>query len=311
METKKCKQNPKIYECYLCDFVTSNKSNYNIHLTTDKHKTNHLATIGNTMETNKFHKSQFVCHNCSKEYKDRTGLWKHKKKCCQSTIIEDHNDTNLKPKETLGYDANLERLTNVVLEVLKQNTELTKQISALSKQSTINSHNTNTNNSHNKTFNLQFFLNEQCKDALNIKDFVESIQLQLSDLETTGRLGYVDGISSIFINNLEQLDTHMRPLHCSDSKREILYIKDNDQWTKESDDKTIIQNAIKQVANKNIKQISEWQKENPEYSDSSSKVNDKYIKIVSNAMSGSTPEEQKNNINKIIKNVSKRVIIDK
>ena len=133
----------------------------------------------------------------------------------------------------------------------------------LIKKDSISNNINSTINSHNKTFNLQFFLNEQCKDALNIKEFVESIQLQLSDLETTGRLGYVDGISSIFINNLEQLDTHMRPLHCSDSKREILYIKDNDQWTKESDDKTIIQNAIKQVANKNIKQISEWQKENP------------------------------------------------
>jgi hypothetical protein len=221
------------------------------------------------------------------------------------------NKVNIEPKESVGYETNLERLTNVVLEVLKQNTELTKQISILSNQSTVNSHNNNINNSHNKTFNLQFFLNEQCKDALNIKEFVESIQVQLSDLENTGKLGYVDGISSIFINNLEQLDAHMRPLHCSDAKREILYIKDNNQWAKESDDKTIIKNAIKQVANKNIKQISEWQKENPEYSDSSSKVNDRYIKIISNSMSGSTTEEQKNNIDKIIKNVSKRVIIDK
>jgi hypothetical protein len=293
-------KSPTKYSCETCDYYTSNVKDYNKHLATQKHQ--RLMCLTKCPQF-----TQNTC-KCGKSYKHLSSLCKHKKSC--EFILSDNN-ANLKPKETLGYDANLERLTNVVLEVLKQNTELTKQISALSNQSTINSHNTNNNNSHNKTFNLQFFLNEQCKDALNIKDFVESIQLQLSDLETTGRLGYVDGISSIFINNLEQLDTHMRPLHCSDSKREILYIKDNDQWTKESDDKTIIQNAIKQVANKNIKQISEWQKENPEYSDSSSKVNDKYIKIVSNAMSGSTPEEQKNNINKIIKNVSKRVIIDK
>jgi hypothetical protein len=289
------------HACETCDYYTSNIKDYNKHLLTQKHiRLTNIPSCPNL--------SQNIC-KCGKIYKHLSSLCKHKKVC---EIILSDNNVNLETKELLGYDANLERLTNVVLEVLKQNTELTKQISALSNQSTINSNNNNNNtNSHNKTFNLQFFLNEQCKDALNIKEFVESIQVQLSDLENTGRLGYVDGISSIFINNLEQLDTHMRPLHCSDSKREILYIKDNDQWTKESDDKPIIQNAIKQVANKNIKQISEWQKENPEYSNSSSKVNDRYIKIVSNAMSGSTPEEQKNNINKIIKNVSKRVIIDK
>ena len=284
--------------CETCDYYTSNIKDYNKHLLTQKH----IRLITSLQ-------SQKNECKCGKSYKHLSSLCKHKKTC---ELLLSENKTKLETKEPLAYEANLERLTNVVLEVLKQNTELTKQISILANQSSINSHNNNNNtNSHNKTFNLQFFLNEQCKDALNIKEFVESIQVQLSDLENTGRLGYVDGISSIFINNLEQLDTHMRPLHCSDSKREILYIKDNDQWTKESDDKPIIQNAIKQVANKNIKQISEWQKKNPEYSDSSSKVNDRYIKIVSNAMSGSTPEEQKNNINKIIKNVSKRVIIDK
>jgi hypothetical protein len=157
----------------------------------------------------------------------------------------------------LDYKEKIDNLTNVVLDVVKQNNELTKQIIQLSSKTNM----TNCyNNSNNKTFNLQFFLNEQCKDALNIKDFVESIHLQLSDLENTGKLGYVEGISKIFINNLEQLDTHKRPIHCSDLKREILYIKDEDQWIKEGDDKEKIQKAIKQVANKNIMQITKWHK---------------------------------------------------
>jgi hypothetical protein len=210
----------------------------------------------------------------------------------------------------LKYQEKLDHLTNVVLNVVNQNNELTKRIVELSSNTTMTNCN-NTNNSHNKTFNLQIFLNEQCKDALNIKDFVESIQVQISDLENTGKNGYVEGISKIFINNLEQLNTHSRPIHCSDSKREILYIKNDNQWTKDDEQKTNLTKAIKEVANKNIKQISEWQKLNPEYNDPDSKQNDKYMKIVLNSMSGSTVEEQKNNINKIIKNVAKEVIIEK
>jgi hypothetical protein len=169
----------------------------------------------------------------------------------------------------------------------------------------------NTTNSHNKTFNLQFFLNEQCKDALNMSDFINSIQLQLSDLEETGRLGYVDGISKVVIDNLNSLNVHSRPLHCSDSKREVIYIKDNDQWVKENENKDTMRNMIKQVANKNIKNIPEWVKAYPDCLKSESKQNDKYLKIVSNSMSGSTEEEQKNNINKIISKVAKEVVISK
>jgi hypothetical protein len=192
------------------------------------------------------------------------------------------------------------------LEVVSKNNELTKQIIELSSK-------TNVNNSfnNNKTFNLQFFLNEECKNALNIRDFVESIQVQISDLENTGKLGYVEGISQIFINNLKQLENTDRPIHCSDYKRETLYIKNDNEWIKETDDKINIKNAIKQVANKNIKQIKNWQEKHPDYNDPDSKQNDKYMKIVLNSMSGSTEEEQKNNINKIIKNVAKEVIIEK
>jgi hypothetical protein len=169
-----------------------------------------------------------------------------------------------------------------------------------------NSHNTNTNN-----FNLNFFLNETCKNAMNIMDFVSQLQVGIKELEDTGRLGFAEGISKIFINGLKQMDVSDRPIHCSDSKRDVVYIKDKDQWNKESDEKLILTNAIKHVAHKNIKQISEWTKENPEFNDSSSKQNDKYLKIVSNSMNGSSEEETNKNYNKIIKNIVKETVINK
>ena len=158
---------------------------------------------------------------------------------------------------------------------------------------------------------MQFFLNEQCKDALNISDFVTSIKPQLIDLEKTGRLGYVEGVSRIINKNLNELDTFMRPIHCSDLKRNTLYIKDDNQWQKENENNPILTKAIKYVANENIKQISEWKKVHPDCTDSDSKQNTLYLNIVSNAMSGGTREEQSNNYNKIISNIAKEVVIDK
>ena len=166
-------------------------------------------------------------------------------------------------------------------------------------------------NNINNSFNLQFFLNEQCKDALNIGEFVDSIKLQLTDLENTGRLGYVEGVSKILIKNLNELDVVKRPIHCSDLKREVLYIKDNDKWSKENEDKQVIKKAIKDVANKNIRQITECANLNPDCKQSDSKKNNQYLNIVMNAMSGGSNEEQNSNIDKIIKNITKTVIIEK
>ena len=298
----------EIFCCELCDYSTSRKSQYDRHLSTDKHK---IRENGSKMVENDSDlvakSSKFYECLCGNKYKYDSGYYRHKKKCDKYL----NQENNMSEAEVaLKYQEKLDHLTNVVLNVVNQNNELTKRIVELSSNTTMTNCN-NTNNSNNNTFNLQIFLNEQCKDALNIKDFVESIQVQIFDLENTGKNGYVEGISKIFINNLEQLNTHSRPIHCSDSKREILYIKNDNQWTKDDEQKTNLTKAIKQVANKNIKQISEWQKLNPEYNDPDSKQNDKYMKIVLNSMSGSTVEEQKNNINKIIKNVAKEVIIEK
>jgi hypothetical protein len=199
--------------------------------------------------------------------------------------------------------------TGFVIELLKQNQELQKSLIELSKEKTVT--NNSINNSNNKTFNIQLYLNEDCKDALNLSDFVSSIQLQLHDLEETGRLGYVDGVSQIINTKLNDLDATKRPIQCSDVKRETLYIKEENQWFKEDDKKDKIKNAIKQITRKNIQQIPSWMKANPGCTDSQSKHNDAYLQIVFNAMSGDSTEEQFNNINKIVTKVSKGTAIDK
>jgi hypothetical protein len=192
-------------------------------------------------------------------------------------------------------------------DVLKQNNELQQKIIELAKEKST----TTISNCNNKTFNLQVFLNDTCKDALNISDFVNQIKLTINDLEETGKLGYVNGISRVVINNLNNTNITQRPIHCSDSKRETLYIKDDGKWLKEDEGKPILTKAIKQIANKNIQQITEWQRLNPQYADPESKQNDKYIQIVINSMSGSSKEECEKNYEKIVKNIVKESIIDK
>jgi hypothetical protein len=174
-------------------------------------------------------------------------------------------------------------------------------------------HNTtnNTTNNNNQRFNLQFYLNTTCKDAMSIMDFVSQLDVGVKDLEETGRLGFAEGISKIIINGLNQIQVNDRPIHCSDSKRETIYIKNNDEWSKQDEDKLILTNAIKHVASKNMKQITEWTKEHPEYNDPDSRENDKYLQIVSEAMSGTTKEESIKNYNKIIKNIAKETLIEK
>ena len=223
-----------------------------------------------------------------------------------------NNNLLLETNESQLFEQNMSD-KEIIKMLIKENSEFKNLILEIVKKDTqtINN-NTNTNcNNVNNSFNLQFFLNEKCKDAINISDFIDNIKLQLTDLETTGRVGYVDGVSKILIKNLNELDTYSRPIHCSDLKREVLYIKDNDEWTKETDDKPLLKNAIKQVANKNIKQISEWTNLYPDCRNSDSKKNNQYLNIVMNSMSGGSNEEQTNNLLNIVKNVTKVVAIDK
>jgi len=283
------------YYCETCDYNTERKSNFDNHIMSAKHKkeingTNFKQKLSNC----------YICNNCNKLYQTSAGLWKHKNKNkCNEHKVEIQNiNTSDDPSDK-----------QLMMLIIKDNSEMKKMMMEVITNGT---HNTiNTTNSHNKTFNLQFFLNEQCKDALNINDFIDSIQLQVKDLEETGYLGYVEGISKVVIDNLNALTVHKRPIHCSDSKREVIYIKDDEQWTKDTDNKDKMKNVIKKVAHKNMKQIPEWVKTHPECFDSDSKQNDKYLKIVSNSMSGSTEEEQKNNMDKIISKVAKEITINK
>jgi len=288
--------------CNICDYGTSKKSSFKNHCESKKHKRNILSTNGNDNYAN-LCSSKYQCEKCDKQFKDRSGLWRHNKKC-----------THTKDDEEIMIDGiNIKDKDALVLHLLKQNSDLqNKIIDMISKTNNTNCHNTNSyNTTNNKTFNLQFFLNETCKNAMNITDFVSSIKMELDDLEHTGRTNYVEGISNIVIKNLNNLEQQLRPLHCSDFKREVLYIKDNDQWTKETNNKPILTNAIKKIANENIKQINKWVQQYPDCTKAESKKNDLYLKIVSNSMNGLTQEEGEKNMNKIISNVAKNVIIDK
>jgi hypothetical protein len=242
-----------------------------------------------------------------------SSLCKHKQSCSKQSNQE---------VELNVIKQNTDTTNELMLTILKENSELKTMILEVCKtmastsNSTNNSINNNSvnnsvNDSNNKTFNIQVYLNEECKNALNLSDFVSSIQLQLHDLEETGRLGYVDGVSQIINTKLHDLDATMRPIQCSDVKRETLYIKEENKWFKEDDKKEKIKNAIKQITRKNIHQIPGWVKANPGCTDSQSKDNDAYLQIVFNAMSGDSTEEQCNNVNKIVTKVSKSTAIEK
>jgi len=304
MEDQKSPKIAKKFVCEKCDYKCSKQYDYDKHILTLKHLKDDAEDIFEDIKV----AVQYFCE-CGREYKHRQGLWKHKK-TCQLNMNKESCDPFDTKKSDQSDQSNKD---NLIEYLIKENAEFKTLIMELVKKDNIsnNTVSNNTINSHNKTFNLQFFLNEQCKDALNIGEFVDSIKLQLSDLENTGRLGYVEGVSKILIKNLNELDVVKRPIHCSDLKREVLYIKDDNKWSKENDDKHVIKKAIKDVANKNIKQITEWTHLNPDCKNSESKKNNQYLNIVMNSMSGGTNEEQSSNIEKIIKNITKSVIIEK
>jgi hypothetical protein len=193
--------------------------------------------------------------------------------------------------------------------LVKQNSELLEVLKNGTNNTNISYSNSN-NNSNNKTFNLQFFLNETCKDAMNIMDFVNSIQLQLSDLESVGKLGFVEGISNIITTNLKALDITQRPVHCTDNKRETIYIKDEDKWEKEDEEKIKLRKAIKKVATKNMCLLPKFKEVHPDCSKASSMYSDQYNKIIVESCGGSGDNDLEKE-DKIIRNIVKNVTIDK
>lgn len=299
LETKNMQKMVVEFYCEKCDYKCSKKTLWNQHLTTQKHNRQHLETCGNIKYANKNNQ----CENCGKFYLDRSGLWKHKKRCLptkKQTIeianLETENN-NLKDliKEMMhGYTKDIEIKKEMMGQLKEQNQIIKEMLPKIG------------NNNNNK-FNINVFLNEQCKDAINLSDFIDSLNVQAHDLIYTQKKGLIEGISTVFLNGLKQLDTFQRPIHCTDIKREILYIKDNDTWEKE-ESKGKIRTAINDVAHKQREAIKKWESENPFWQQSDN-GKDEYIDLVKTVME----DIDKNSIseNKIIKTIIKETIIDK
>jgi hypothetical protein len=287
------------YYCIFCHYSCCVKFSYDRHILTAKHIKHTQMKQNETNETKKEKKekkekniSDNIC-DCGQVYYSRTSLWRHKKICTLEPAVKN----NVSDKEDLINYLIKENneFKNLILEIVKKDTYTTT---------------TNNTNSHNKTFNLQLFLNETCKDAMNIMDFVDSVKLQLSDLEKVGEIGFVDGISNIIVKNLNALDVDKRPVHCTDSKRETLYIKDDNKWEKEHENKNRLRKVIKQIANRNSRMLREFKEKHPDCGKSESKYSDQYNKLIIEAMGGHGDNDLEKE-DKIIRKITKEVVIDK
>jgi hypothetical protein len=322
---EKMPENAEKYVCEKCHFKCCKKSNYDKHLSTPKHIK--LMSVNEQLIQNT---QLFICRICSKEYKSNVGLWKHKKTCVvipsppilpyqpfqfiyeENLIIKTLVDEN---KELINDNKDFK---NLILEMMKSNTDLQKQnqefqekmLEVCKNSNTTINNNTKTKNSHNKTFNMQIFLNEHCKDAMNIKDFADSFKLEISDFEKVGHLGYVDGISDIIIKKLNEMDVCKRPIHCSDTKRDIMYVHADNIWVKENSDHDQVRLLVQRITAKNIRLIPIWQDLYPNSRNNMHKLNDTYMSLTRQAMGGfggTIPENE----SKIIRKIAKSVFIDK
>jgi hypothetical protein len=294
-ELQKLQESCNEYNCELCQYKTSRKSSYDKHLGTLKH----LNSTESTEKLQKLQNSckQFICLHCNANFKERSGLWRHNKICNLN------NDKTDNCEETL-----VKYLMNENKELKNMIIEVCKQIQPGNINNTIG--NTNMNHSNNKTFNLQVFLNETCKDAMNIKDFIDSVELELSDLENVGKSGYIEGISSIIIKNLNALEVEKRPIHCTDNKREVIYIKDENKWEKEEENKPKLRKLVKAIAHKNICMFKKFREKYPDCDKGESKKSSVFNTIVYESMGGKGDDEAAK-VNKIIHKISKHVGIDK
>jgi len=300
------------YICEKCDYKCIKKYNWDKHLLTAKHI---KETTETEMEIKSGEKWQTdITCECGKSYKNKSGLWKHQKKC------KKHEDNISLITEEIEEKSEEENpmSTTMILELLKQNNEFKELIIEQNKKilelvntnSSITNNITNNNTTNNTKFNLQIFLNEKCKDAFNITDFINGIDVGFKDFENFGRLGYVGSINHILIRELKGLDVYKRPIHCSDLKREVIHVKYNDAWVKD-EDKKHMKRAIKLIEHKNIKLVPDWLKANPKADDITTKKHEEYMKILDNSMGEIKDEDNERNYDKIIRNVAKEILIDK
>jgi hypothetical protein len=277
-------KNADIFKCEHCDFKCSKQSNWSTHLLTRKHQ--------NRMKLNEKNEvtaaPSFVCKKCDKSYKARNSLWYHENKCSLKPVVTEKINADLIGRilddRQRILDDNAE-LRNFIMEQSKMTTETVNKALELCKP--VNNNTTiNQTNNNNQRFNINLFLNEQCKDAINFSDFVKNIQISYEDLENNAQLGFVNGISKIFLDNLKQLDVTERPIHCTDVKRETMYIKDENTWTKQSDDDKL-QQAIQTVSYRSMGKLAEWKQENPDYKDCNSEFSQKCLDIQKQTLAGS------------------------
>ena len=310
MIIKKAQKNAKNYICESCDFKCSKPYDYKRHVATQKHI---MITTGTKKSAEQI--DNFACE-CGRVYKHRSGLCRHKQTCsykmpneryaqeCQNSLIE--------------YDSNAEsNLAKVILELVRENKDFKNMLIEQHKtmieiaQKTSITNNSNNTNSNNKQFNLNFFLNEQCKNAINLSEFVENVKLSLTELENVADMGYVDGVTQIFMNGLKDMDIYTRPLHCTDIKREIMHVRENNTWIKDTPDQAKIKSAIRRIAFRNIQQISEWNKLHPESEVLDSAEYNRAFQIMKESLGDTCPGGVEKNNEKVMKNVMKAVYIDK
>jgi hypothetical protein len=270
-------------------------SNWTAHLSTEKHK-------WITEDNKKMPKN--CCEKCGNNYKYPSGLSKHRKKCFPT---DENEDLPCENEETPSLENKLVPVINqdLVMELIKQNNEFKTMMMEMMKTTTV------VNNTINNSFNLNVFLNEKCKDAVNIMDFVNNLQIDFADLENVGHKGYIEGITHIILKHMKERDVEKRPMHCTDLKREIMYIKDQNTWDKDNDDKTKLRNFIGKVANKNLQKLPEWRDNNPASKDPENKQYDLSLDIYRNSLGGYGDAEQQKFDEKIIKNIAKHVFVDK
>jgi len=311
METKKSLKKSLVFVCKVCDYNTSKKSDFDKHLSTRKH--DDMVTM-ETVETKKSQKvaQHNMCNKCKKVYNTRSGLWKHMKICDYITNVSVLSSEGYEKEESSVKIDNLYNIPNkdeLLLKLIKDNDEMMKIIKGQQEQinSIIPKIGNTTNNNTTNNFNLNVFLNEQCKDALNISDFIDSLKITLEDLLFSKTNGISRGITDVMIKGLKELDIHKRPIHCTDIKRDIMYIKDEDKWSKD-DNHDMMKNTIVKIADKERTALQQWAIDNPDWVETERKQ----IEYLTMMRSICEPIENYNNYEKkIIKNLGKEILIDK
>jgi len=283
------------YKCESCDIICCSLSKWNRHILTEKH----LKFLNGPEKR----QTTFACKKCNKSYKSRGSLWNHESRCSNAEPQQDAL-INRVLSDNLELRNFIVEQSKTIEKIMMQNTEVMSK--ALESNKIITTNNNITNNNNNK-FNINIFLNEQCKDAYNFNEFVKNIEISYEDLENNAQLGFVQGISKIFIDNLRQLGVNERPIHCTDVKREVMYIKDEDKWTKEVDDSKL-QKAIQTVSYKSMGKLMEWKQENPDYQDADSEFSKRCLDMQRQSLAGSDRETY---YPKVIHVLAKETMVDK